>query len=37
MTNSGPPEFDTGQARTNTYHQPDRILKAPEDDGDDEN
>ena len=25
-----PPDVDTGQARTNTYHHPDRILKDPE-------
>jgi hypothetical protein len=26
-----PPELDTGQPRTNTYHHPDRMLKEPDD------
>jgi hypothetical protein len=25
-----PPELDTGQARFNTFHHPDRILKPPD-------
>ena len=26
-----PPDLDTGQARTNTYHLPDRMLAEPDD------
>jgi hypothetical protein len=29
-----PPALDVGQARTNAYHHPERVLKPPDDDGD---
>jgi hypothetical protein len=31
-----PPELDTGQPRTNTYHHPDRMLKEPDADPEDD-
>ncbi|WP_372460824.1 hypothetical protein, partial [Mycobacterium marseillense] len=27
-----PPEFDRGQPRTNTYHHPEKLLRADDDD-----